>query len=139
MQSLRSPRAASNLDKARVEEGRALFSEAHCQGCHGGEKWTVSRRLYTPSVTTHHALSRAPLALTPDSPECGVRSTAALRPVGSLNVAEYGVGIAELRVDMKTQAQGDGNPAGEGRGYNVPSRLGVSTGARSRSTTKRCR
>jgi cytochrome c peroxidase len=30
---------------------------------------------------------------------------------------------------MKTAAQGDGDPAGEGRGYNVPSLLGVSTGA----------
>jgi hypothetical protein len=30
---------------------------------------------------------------------------------------------------MKTVAQGDGNPAGEGRGYNVPSLLGVSVGA----------
>jgi hypothetical protein len=30
---------------------------------------------------------------------------------------------------MKTVAQGDGDPAGEGRGYNVPSLLGVSTGA----------
>jgi len=46
-----------------------------------------------------------------------------------VRVAEAGVGIAELRVDMKTVAQGDGNPAGEGRGYNVPSLLGVSVGA----------
>jgi hypothetical protein len=30
---------------------------------------------------------------------------------------------------MTTTAQGDGNPAGEGRGYNVPSLLGVATGA----------
>jgi hypothetical protein len=53
----------------------------------------------------------------------------ALRPVGTFNVAEAGVGIAELRADMKTVAQGDGNPAGEGRGYNVPSLLGASMGA----------
>ena len=30
---------------------------------------------------------------------------------------------------MKTVAQGDGDPQGEGRGYNIPSLLGVSTGA----------
>jgi hypothetical protein len=39
------------------------------------------------------------------------------------------VGIAEVRADMTTRAQGDGNPAGEGRGYNVPSLLGASAGA----------
>jgi hypothetical protein len=30
---------------------------------------------------------------------------------------------------MKTLAQGDGNPAGEGRGFNPPSLLGVGVGA----------
>jgi hypothetical protein len=39
------------------------------------------------------------------------------------------VGVAELRADMKTVSQGDGSPQGEGRGYNIPSLLGVSTGA----------
>jgi len=53
----------------------------------------------------------------------------AIRPVGTFKVAESGVGIAQLRADMKTVAQGDGNPAGEGRGYNVPSLLGVASGA----------
>ena len=53
----------------------------------------------------------------------------AIRPVDTFNVAEPGVGIAELRVDMITKAQGDGNPPGEGRGYNVPSLLGLATGA----------
>jgi mono/diheme cytochrome c family protein len=151
LQSIRSPRAPSNLDKAQVEAGRALFSEqANCQGCHGGEKWTVSRRFYTPSTATNLALNSAPLTLNPQFPAAlsparvvanqtlrfaGGNAAAfdqilcVLRSVGTFNVAEPGVGIAELRADMSTRAQGDGNPAGEGRGYNVPSLLGVATGA----------
>jgi YVTN family beta-propeller protein len=151
MQSIRSPRAPSNLDTAQVEAGRALFADqANCQGCHGGEKWTVSRRFYTPSTATNTALSTAPLTLSPELPVALLPARVAanqtlrfaggnpaaldqilcvLRPVGTFNVAEPGVGVAELRADMTTPAQGDGNPAGEGRGYNVPSLLGVSTGA----------
>jgi hypothetical protein len=44
-------------------------------------------------------------------------------------VAEPDVGSAELRADMTTLAQGNGNPTGEGRGYNPPSLLGLATGA----------
>jgi YVTN family beta-propeller protein len=151
MQSIRSPRAPSNLDKTQVEAGRALFADqANCQGCHGGEKWTVSRRFYTPSTSTNTALNTTPLTMTSDFPLAilPARVTAnqtlrfaggnaaafdqilcVLRSVGTFNTAESGVGIAELRADMTTIAQGDGNPAGEGRGYNVPSLLGVSVGA----------
>jgi hypothetical protein len=151
MQSIRSPRAPSNLDAAKVQAGRDLFQyDAGCQGCHGGEKWTVSRRFYTPSTATNTALNTAPLAIPADFPTALLPSqtpadqtlrfaggnAAALdqiqcviRPVGTFNVAEQAAGIAELRADMKTLAQGDGNPPGEGRGYNVPSLLGVSVGA----------
>jgi len=149
MQSIRSPRAPSNLDRAQVEAGRALFSDqAKCQGCHGGEKWTVSRRFYTPGTALNGSLNTAPLSTSTDFPSAllparqnqtlryNAGNVAAfdqilcvLRPVGTFNVAEQGVGIAELRADMSTPAQGDGNPAGEGRGYNVPSLLGVAAGA----------
>jgi mono/diheme cytochrome c family protein len=151
MQSIRSPRAPTNLDKAQVEAGRELFTEqAKCQGCHGGEKWTVSRRFYTPSTTTNAALNTAPLTISSDFPISLLPARVAanqtlrfaggnaaaldailcvLRSVGTFNVAEADVGIAEVRADMTTRAQGDGNPAGEGRGYNVPSLLGASAGA----------
>lgn len=151
MQSIRSPRAPTNLDKGLVASGRELFNDqANCAGCHGGEKWTVSRRFYTPSSTTNASLNTAPLTLSPDFPVAllparvaanqtlrfaGGNAAAldtilcALRSVGTFNVAEPGVGIAEVRADMATPAQGDGTPSGEGRGYNVPSLLGLSTGA----------
>lgn len=151
MQSIRSPRAPTGLDKAQVELGRALFNdEANCQGCHGGEKWTVSRRFYTPSTTSTSALLTTTLSGASDFPSAllPARQSAhqtlrfqgdnaagldqilcVLRPVGTFNIAESGVGIAELRADMSTAAQGGGDATGDGNGYNVPSLLGLSTGA----------
>ncbi|MET0594612.1 MAG: hypothetical protein ABW133_18070, partial [Polyangiaceae bacterium] len=151
MQTIRSPRGPSNLDAKKVAEGKTLFNwDGACQGCHGGEKWTVSRRFYTPSTATNAALATTPFTIPAGFPAAllpakdpanqllrfsGGNAAAfdqilcAIRPVDTFNVAESGVGIAELRQDMLTKAQGDGNPAGEGRGYNVPSLLGLSTGA----------
>ncbi|HKP62178.1 MAG TPA: beta-propeller fold lactonase family protein [Polyangiales bacterium] len=151
MQSIRSPRAPKNLDPKKVEKGQELFtSYGSCNGCHSGEKWTISRRFYTPSIETNNLLKTAPLAIPAGFPKAllpaqdpknqllrfgGTNPAAldqilcAIRPVDTFKVAEDGVGIAELRADMKTVSQGDGDPAGEGRGYNIPSLLGLSTGA----------
>lgn len=49
-----------------------------------------------------------------------------LRPVGTFNTAPAAVGIAELRADMATPAQGS---ADSGRGFNPPSLLGAQVGA----------
>ena len=151
MQSIRSPRGPSNLDPDKVYAGQELFMHAGaCQGCHSGEKWTISRRFYDPSIATNSALFTTPFAIPSGFPSAllpaqvpanqtlrfaGGNAAAfdqlqcAIRPVGTFNVAEPDVGIAELRADMSTVAQGDGNPAGEGRGYNPPSLLGLTTGA----------
>jgi YVTN family beta-propeller protein len=151
MQSIRSPRGPSNLDPAKVAEGKTLFNwDGACQGCHGGEKWTISRRFYTPGTATSAALAVTPFEVPAGFPSAllparepanrllrfaGGNAAAfdqilcAIRPVDTFNVAEPGVGIAELRTDMITVAQGDGNPAGEGRGYNPPSLLALATGA----------
>jgi mono/diheme cytochrome c family protein len=149
IQTIRSPRKPTNLVKEKVDAGRELFNTyGSCQGCHSGEKWTISRRFYTPSIETNEALKTAPLeipegfplALVPakqnlflrfggTNPAAFDQILCAIRPVDTFNVAEDGVGIAELRADMKTPAQGDGDPAGEGRGYNIPSLLGLTTGA----------
>jgi YVTN family beta-propeller protein len=151
LQTIRSPRAPSNLDPAAVMRGAELFTTGGaCQGCHGGAKWTISTRFFSPDTNTNALLNSTPFtvpvgfpaALLPaQKPEnqrlrfAGGNAAAldqilcAIRPVGTFNVAEPGVGIAEVRADMKTPAQGDGNPAGEGRGYNPPSLLGMAAGA----------
>ena len=151
MQSLRSPRAPVTLDPYAVEKGRELFTEyGACQGCHSGDKWTVSRLFYEPNTATNAQLFTTPFAIPAGFPSALLPATVpanqtlrfaggnaaafdqilcAVRPVGTFNVAEPDVGIAELRADMTTLAQGAGNPAGEGAGFNPPSLLGLSTGA----------
>jgi hypothetical protein len=49
-----------------------------------------------------------------------------LRPVGTFAANDGRAGAAELRADMKTPGQGNET---DGKGYNPPSLLGVSTGA----------
>jgi hypothetical protein len=152
VQTIRPPRAPTGLDPAMVAAGETLFKDAMqggvCQGCHGGPKWTISKMFYTPKGATNAALFMKawsgaglvgmgfPMALLPattppnqvmrfgnaanDSLEC------ILRPVGTFNVAAPGVGVAELRQDMITAAQGN---AMDGKGYNPPSLLGLSVGA----------
>jgi cytochrome c553 len=51
IQTLRSPRAPTNLVQADVAAGKALFADAfqaNCVGCHSGPKWTISRVFYAP-------------------------------------------------------------------------------------------
>lgn len=145
--TLRSPRSARNLDAAKVTAGRALFTaEGSCQGCHGGDKWTISSMFYKPSVAATAALktktwdapSGFPAGLLPapaggrfmrsdngnaaafDSIQC------ILRPVGTFGVGDGFAGVAELRQDMTTPGQGNEASA---KGFNPPSLLGVSVGA----------
>ncbi|HEX5658174.1 MAG TPA: hypothetical protein VFX59_13310 [Polyangiales bacterium] len=162
VQSLRSPRAPTNLDKAKVAAGADVFAhEGSCQGCHGGDKWTVSKLFYKPGVAVNAALKTTKFAVPPGFPTNLLPATDARdqllvinaggesvqcveRNVQTFNKAESGVGIAEVRgTDMKTPAQGGGavlrpnedgdndpkNDVKAGIGYNVPSLLGLNTGA----------
>jgi hypothetical protein len=144
--TLRSPRAPSNLDWYEVAQGKKLFAEASCAGCHGGDKWTISHVFYDPGVETNKALAVTrwtapegfPATLLPAStPENQLlRFPAAngaldqiqciLRPVGTFGVSDGKAGIAELRQDMKTPSQGNET---DGKGFNPPSLLGIQTGA----------
>jgi mono/diheme cytochrome c family protein len=143
---IRSPRAASTLDPYRVEQGRKVFEEAQCQGCHGGEKWTISTLFYEPSVANTAAVALKawtpptgfPHQLLPASTPQNqlMRFPSAngaldqlqciLRPVGTFGVQDGRAGAAELRADMKTKGQGD---EVDGKGFNPPSLLAVNVGA----------
>ena len=161
MQTIRSPRGPSNLDPKKVEAGAKLFAQyGSCQGCHGGDKWTISTRFYEPTIETMAALKVTNFAVPAGFPTAILPAEAAQdqklvinaggesvqcvqRNVKTFNKAEDGVGIAELRQDMKTPAQGggvalrpnedgDNNAANDpkaGIGYNVPSLLGMASGA----------
>lgn len=147
VKTIRSPRAPRNLDTTLVTSGAALFAgEAGCSGCHGGAKWTLSRLFYTPgdanALLNNTAYDGAalvtagfPAALLPAStaPLQRMRSAVGgdqiqcvLRNVGTFGTSLPAVNTLELRTNMVDVAQGgtDG-----GRGYNVPSLLGMQVGA----------
>jgi DNA-binding beta-propeller fold protein YncE len=153
VKTIRPPRRPTNLDSTSVESGRALFAAGNCQGCHGGDKWTISRRFYTPdkNVATIATNLNAKLATTAWAPPSGFPAAllpaatnrlmrfgdaakdqiqCILRPVGTFGVAESDVAesgaFPELRVDMKATAQG---AEADGNGYNPPSLLGGVVGA----------
>ncbi|HZO16365.1 MAG TPA: hypothetical protein VFB62_23990, partial [Polyangiaceae bacterium] len=150
IQNIRSPRAATGLDAAAVTAGEALFTANKCDGCHGGAKWTLSRRFYQPSGTTNAALlaepydgaalvtAGFPVELLPatsgfqfmrsPSPPSGAldQIQCVLRPVGTFAVSATDVNVVELRQDMITKGQGEET---NGNGFNVPSILGMQVGA----------
>ncbi len=157
LKTIRSPRAATGLDAAKVALGKTLFaSDGGCQGCHGGDKWTVSKRFYTPSIDTMNGLRAKtwaapagfPAALLPTESGTGAmrldpaslpdpttignfdQILCILRPVGTFNVADAVSGVSEFRQNSTaaTPVAAQGNQA-FGRGYNPPSLLSVSTGA----------
>jgi hypothetical protein len=45
---IRPPLSPVSPTEADVQSGRALFTAANCQSCHGGPQWTVSRLDFTP-------------------------------------------------------------------------------------------
>ena len=64
VQTIRSPKKPSNLDAAQVDAGRTAFTQANCQGCHGGAKWTISKLFYTPDPNVYYNKETGTLDLT---------------------------------------------------------------------------
>lgn len=148
VQAIRPPRAATNLDAGKVAAGKALFaSDGSCQGCHGGDKWTISKRFHAPAVDTSAALLTTawtapvgfPTGLLPAATPANrfmrfQNGNAAafdqfqciLRPVGTFDKSDNVTGILEKRQDMTTAAQGNQT---DGNGFNPPSLYGVALGA----------
>ncbi len=144
---IRSPNAPTDLDPGLVTTGAALFTSKGCQGCHGGENWTISERFYTPSQltndattgtlgTTTYARGTLPIGLNPPSDATG---SALFRAGGSIQCVLRGVGtfpasgttgisaaggpsILEVKEDMISTAAGI-------NGFNPPSLLGAGSGA----------
>lgn len=156
VRSLRSPRAPSNLAYDAVTKGRELFIGAGCAGCHGGEKWTLSKLFYDPSVATNEQLKSTswsaavaaanfPQALLPalapadqvmrfNAPNAQAAGAfdqivCVLRNVGTFGVAESAVATNGLFPEIRANgAPAQGNQA-HGNGYNPPSLLAANIGA----------
>ncbi|HEY0710417.1 MAG TPA: hypothetical protein VGG33_26665, partial [Polyangia bacterium] len=151
IQSVRTPRAPTNLATNDVAEGKRLFDNNGCAGCHGTTQWTLARLFYTPSEENNRAggllqttlyrvppqfpgslnppASRgpAPLRLAGVNPandqiNCVLRDVGTFPVGGTAAVAPSGVNVREVRQDMTTLAQG-------ASGFNIPSLLGMASGA----------
>jgi YVTN family beta-propeller protein len=155
VKAIRAPRALVGLAAADVAEGKKLFDANSCAACHGGTHWTVSNVFFTPNEANNKAgglLSTTeftrpvgfPEALNPpsagaaagkatlrftglnpaanDQINCVLRDVGTFPATGSAGVAPAGVVVKEVRQDMTTPAQGL-------TGFNIPSLLGMVTGA----------
>ncbi|HEU4731923.1 MAG TPA: hypothetical protein VFT22_28705 [Kofleriaceae bacterium] len=151
-----TPVHASKLaDPQAITRGRALFVEGHCDNCHGGVGWTMSRRPYNPVGGGAVALAPQTFTLTafknpfmydaaPGVSRTQISNQPAITadatgpavnvevPVLQLacalrNVGTYGIpGDDASTTSFEVRA---GNPA-EGRaGYNIPSLYGLRLGA----------
>lgn len=155
---IRAPKKPSNLDAALVTAGETAFKANNCQGCHGGDKWTISKRFYAPSLTVNEDLKgkswdgttgSLPAKLLPatagnrfmrraGATNAGLdQFVCALRPVGTIKVnagdATKNDGVTDgfvgvAEVRQDMTTKGQGLEA-EGSGYNPPSLLGLQVGA----------
>lgn len=148
--SLRSPRGSTRL-AGDPKAGRAVFEDARCDACHSGSLWTISHRYYTPAfnpndgsdnderlislldagiaslgeVRADQVPSTDPAELTVLSDDGNgppARHTCVARIVGTFDAdGPGGHGADEIRQN---------GPAAQGvDGFNVPSLLGMATGA----------
>lgn len=156
LQTIRSPRAPSNLDGDDVIAGRAIFEANFCAGCHGTSMWTTSRVFYTPGAAANHpvtgslrttsytAPSAFPAALNPPSAGAGRTATlrfpagptagandqiqCILRAVGTFPTSGTDpIGPAGL---VLREVRADMTATAQGAtGFNPPALLGLGTGA----------
>jgi YVTN family beta-propeller protein len=158
VKTIRTPRGPTNLDATAVAEGKKLFEANRCAACHGGSHWTIAQVFYTPGDdnnaaqgllrTTRYTLpTNFPARLNPpalagfgraslrfssstdpaviganDQINCVLRDVGTYPMGGTAGVAPPGLLIREVRQDMTTPAQG-------ATGFNIPSLLGMVTGA----------
>jgi YVTN family beta-propeller protein len=151
VKAIRAPRAPTNLVAAEVTAGKALFDANGCAACHGTAHFTLSKVFFTPSednnkvggllqTTMYTRPMLFPAALNPpsasgsaslrinptsgatDQINCVLRDVGTFPPTGTMGIAPAGVVVKETRQDMTTLAQG-------ATGFNIPSLLGMVTGA----------
>jgi hypothetical protein len=116
-------------------------------GCDGGAKWTLSTRFYEPGEATNQGLRTTtydgaalvaagfPAALLPAPAGSQLMRSGAgpgnvmqclLRPVGTYGVSSAEMNAIEVTQNMSSPALGN---EAVGKGYNVPSLLGMQVGA----------
>lgn len=146
-------------DAESVARGKQVFVDGGCAKCHGGQGWTVSRRMFTPSAATNDALAAQAFARPAFFPvtwmydNSGVNRTqisaqpaiAAADPTGPAepapvaiaqvacvlrNVGTFGALEAANTDALEVRPLNGALVRSEGRaGYNVPSLYGLALGA----------
>jgi YVTN family beta-propeller protein len=146
VKTIRSPKAPKT-NAALIAQGRLLFEDGGCTKCHSGDKWTISRTFYDPKQFTGmlpmrtfaaNAAANAPMAgplvglpasvntdttlIAGDDSNGGMpafkRIACNIRNVGTFGAMG---GAEEIRANN--------GPAQGAKGFNVPSLLGLVTGA----------
>jgi hypothetical protein len=145
MVGIRAPNAPA-LDAGDVSAGEALFTAHNCNGCHGGDEFTISDRFYTPSAvnnnagglldTTPYLRGTLPAGLNPPADagagtaflrggntiQCVLRAVGTFPTTGTVGVTPAGVTVSERKDDMVSTAGG-------ATGFNPPALIGVGAGA----------
>jgi YVTN family beta-propeller protein len=135
---------ANRLTSKQISQGRTLFTQAGCAGCHVGGKWTISTKDFaSPPAATEFFTETANPAPVFGAPIGAQYLARFLRDIGSFNLGVQGgpnllganVGGVE-KASQTLNAAGvssaapdalgiDYNGDGRGTGYNVPSLLGI--------------
>ncbi|HZO59644.1 MAG TPA: YncE family protein [Solirubrobacterales bacterium] len=139
----KSSRLPNRLTSRQISQGRTLFTQAGCAGCHVGGKWTIATKDFaSPPAGTEIFTETTPPA-TFGAPIGAQYLNRFLRDIGSFNLGVRGgpnplganVGAIE-KASGAINAAGVAGPApdalgqdyngdGRGIGYNVPSLLGI--------------
>ena len=135
----------NRLTSRQISQGRTLFTQAGCAGCHVGGKWTISTKDFTSPPAGDRDLHRDHAACDRSAhPSARQYLNRFLRDIGSFNLGVKG-GPNPLGANVGGDREGDAgaerrrrrgrrapdalgidyNGDGRGIGYNVPSLLGI--------------
>lgn len=147
VKTIRSPRGKP-AQAALVAQGRALFDEGGCTKCHGGDKWTVSRTFYDPKLFSGalptrlfatNAAAMAPVTLmlmglpantnTDTTLVAGDDSGTGMPAFKRIACNVRNVGTFGATAGGAEELRANNGPAQGAKGFNVPSLLGLTTGA----------
>jgi hypothetical protein len=131
--------ANGGLNATTVAQGRRLFFQTGCQKCHGGTKWTISNKDFTSPPAASEIFTEAGAANA-----IGTQFlNRFLSDIGSFNLNVDGSnqipGQPQIGATEKANAAGladtdpaakdalgiDHNGDGAGKGFNIPSLLGI--------------
>jgi YVTN family beta-propeller protein len=128
--------SGTGANQGNIDDGRIIFSQAGCQTCHGGGKWTNSTKDFTSPALAADVFTEADgNGATAPNPNGGQYLARFLRDVGSFNLNVSGqanqiggqpaIGAVEIDTAGRDALGLDYDGNGQGAGFNPPSLLGI--------------